>query len=610
MSVVEITDDRLKVLDHIPVGICIIDRNYKVLFWNLCMEDWCAISKDEILGSDFGSHFPHFKKEQYYNRILGLLDGGAPTIFSSQLHKNIFRSYLPNGEPRTQHTTVISVPSFDGEDFYALFAVEDVTELTNHISELCTIQEELQKAGDEMEDRVKRRTAELASTNDLLQQEIADRIETEQTLQHERDRAQKYLDVAGVIMIVIDNEQKLNLINKKGCDILECQERDAVGKNWCDNFVPRQVRGDVRTIISGLLNGQIELYEYYENAVLARSGTERIIAWHNAVLYNKAGGIEALISSGEDITERKQAEEAIILAYNDLKTANEELKEMQSQLVQSEKMAAIGQLSAGFAHEINTPVGYVASNFQTLESYVSKFKDLFDAYNQLFDHLEILSKTELLKKSEAVRKLREESQLDFILEDIQELFGDSKEGLDRVTGIVQNLRDFSRTNKPGSIEEYDLNNGIETTLNVAKNEIKYDANIKTEFSDIPLILCNSGQINQVFLHILVNAVQAIKLQEKERMGTITIKTFGADDEVTCEISDDGPGIVEEQLQKIFNPFFTTKPAGKGTGLGLSISHDIIVNKHKGKLLVESTVGEGTKFIIKLPIKVTKPENEK
>ena len=154
-----------------------------------------------------------------------------------------------------------------------------------------------------------------------------------------------------------------------------------------------------------------------------------------------------------------------------------------------------------------------------------------------------------------------------------------------------------------------MNDGIKSTLVVAKNEIKYDAKVKTDFSEVPLILCNSGQINQVFLNILINAAQAIKSQEKKKKGNITIKTYTEDEDVICEMTDDGPGIAPDKVSKIFDPFFTTKAPGKGTGLGLSVSHDIIVNKHKGTLLVDSTVGEGTKFTIKLPIKCEVTEED-
>ncbi|MBN1803894.1 MAG: HAMP domain-containing protein [Sedimentisphaerales bacterium] len=284
-----------------------------------------------------------------------------------------------------------------------------------------------------------------------------------------------------------------------------------------------------------------------------------------------------------------------------LKNMAKNLKQIHTQLVQSEKLASIGQLAAGVAHEMNTPVGFVASNFETLESYIKKIRNLLAMYGEFIEQIEHLEKTELQSKIENIGQHRDDMKIDFILEDIQELFNDSKEGLDRVTTIVRNLRDFSRIDQPGSRDEYDLNKGIEATLTVARNAIKYDADVITDFSELPVIYCQSGQINQVFLNILVNAAQAIKEQKRNSGGTITIRTYAADNEVTCEISDDGPGIPPDKISRIFEPFFTTKPVGKGTGLGLSVSYDIITNKHNGKLFVDSTVGKGTKFTIKLPI---------
>ncbi len=316
-----------------------------------------------------------------------------------------------------------------------------------------------------------------------------------------------------------------------------------------------------------------------------------------------------IIAVARDITERKQAEEATRLAYKKLEQANIELKEMQSQMVQSEKLASIGQLAAGVAHEMNTPVGFVASNFQTLESYVKKFRDLLEMHDELIGKIKTSEKKELLNKVDDISQARDVMEMDFILEDIQGLFDDSRESLDRVTNIIQNLRDFSRIDQPGSFDKYNLNDGIGATLVVAKNEIKYDAELKTDLSELPPILCNAGQINQVFLNILINAAQAVKSQERENQGTITIRTYATDDQVVCEISDDGCGIAPENLPKVFDPFFTTKSVGKGTGLGLSVSYDIIVNKHNGEILVDSTVGEGSKFTIKLPIKRKNPDYE-
>ncbi len=601
MSTLEVADEHLKILDHIPVGIFIISKDYTVVYWNAYMEEWTGIPGSEISGADFTSYFPCFKEPRYQSRIASVLDNAAPTFLSPQLHRNILRSYLPKGELRIQRTVVIPVRSFDGNDICALFVVEDVTELTNRISELNKAKNELQETNDDMEMRVQRRTAELATANRQLEQEIVERKQTGMALQRERDRAQKYLDIAEVMLIVIDRDKKLRLINKKGCEILGYSEKDAIAKDWCNDFVPEDVREEVRSVISALLNGQTEQFKHFENPVLARNGTQRVIAWHNTVLLDEKGEIEAILSSGDDVTERKAAEEEARLAYAELQSANRELKQTQSQLVQSEKLAAIGELAAGVAHEMNTPVGFVASNFQTLDSYVEKIKGLLEAYEQLTTQIGTVPETELLKKAAATNKMRDEMKLDFILEDIQELFDDSSEGLERVTSIIRNLKDFSRVGQPGIREEFCVNDGIESTLVVARNEIKYDADIKTEFSQVPFVLCESGQVNQVFLNILLNAVQAIKSQERQKNGTITIKTYATEAEVVCEISDDGPGIPADKLSKIFDPFFTTKPAGKGTGLGLSVSYDIIVSKHGGKLLVDSTVGKGTKFIIKLPI---------
>jgi signal transduction histidine kinase len=173
------------------------------------------------------------------------------------------------------------------------------------------------------------------------------------------------------------------------------------------------------------------------------------------------------------------------------------------------------------------------------------------------------------------------------------------------------LRDFSRVDQLGNLDTFDINDGIKTTLIVANNEVKYDIDVKTNLSEVPPIICNAGQINQVLLNLIINAAHAIKSQNRTRKGSIEIKTYATQDEVVCEISDDGPGIREDNLPHIFDPFFTTKPAGQGTGLGLSISYDIVVTKHKGNLFVDSSVGKGTTFTMKLPLcrKKTKDESE-
>lgn len=298
--------------------------------------------------------------------------------------------------------------------------------------------------------------------------------------------------------------------------------------------------------------------------------------------------------------ERKKNQIQTQKALEELSQAHKQIRKAQVQIIQSEKMASIGHLAAGVAHEMNTPVGFVASNFETLQKYLEKINGLLSLYVQLCELLEENSSPPVLEKLLEIRRYREEKKIDFILTDIQDLFAESREGLERVTNIIQNLRDFSRIDQSMEMGDYDLNDGVRSTLVVARNEIKYDVETVTELEPLPKIHCHPGQINQVFLNILVNAAQAIRSQNRQTPGHIFIRTRDEGDFVVCEIEDDGPGIPAEIRSQIFDPFFTTKPAGKGTGLGLSVSYDIVVNKHHGQILLDSEVGRGTKFVIRLP----------
>ena len=432
--------------------------------------------------------------------------------------------------------------------------------------------------------------------------DITERKKAEGVLRTERNKAKKYLDVAGVMILVLDNGETVHRINKKGCEILGYEESEILGKNWHDNFVPPEQKDEVKSILKGLMNGETNKYEYHENPVLTKSGQQRLIAWHNVSLWDDTKKINAVLSSGEDITERRESEDKLRKTYEELEKVHSEMKGMQSQIVQSEKLASIGQLAAGVAHEINTPVGFVASNFETLQKYFKKFKVLLEMHADLARQILTADKAQLSAKLAEINKAAADMKIAFILEDIGALFEESKEGLTRVTKIVQNLRDFSRVDQAEAFDEYDLNHGIEATLVVARNAIKYHADVVTEFADIPHVPCNASQINQVFLNILVNAAQAIESQHRETNGSIKIKTYADDTHVICKIVDDGPGIPQKNIEKVFDPFFTTKPVGKGTGLGLSVSYDIIVRKHKGELLVKSEIGKGTEFTIKLPLK--------
>ena len=294
----------------------------------------------------------------------------------------------------------------------------------------------------------------------------------------------------------------------------------------------------------------------------------------------------------EELKARIRVGERIIQLKDEQNKAN-------AQLLQSEKMASIGQLAAGVAHEINNPTGFVSSNLKTLVDYTGDIFELINKYKKLKNEVESAwpngdMPAVLSDQLKVITDHEEEIDLDYLLNDIQDLIGDCREGTDRIKKIVIDLKDFAH---PGEdkLHRTDINHGIEQTLNMVNNEIKYVATVNKEFADIPLVECYPRQINQVFMNILVNAAQAI-----EKKGIINISTKAENNFVEIKISDTGSGISEKNLSKIFDPFFTTKEVGKGTGLGMNIAYNII-KKHNGSIDIQSTVGKGTTFIIKLPV---------
>jgi len=269
---------------------------------------------------------------------------------------------------------------------------------------------------------------------------------------------------------------------------------------------------------------------------------------------------------------------------------NRKLSAAQEQLVQSEKLASIGQLAAGVAHEINNPVGYIFSNIGTLEKYLVSVFRMLEAYEEC--------ETQLAgtPAAERLAALRAEVELEYLKEDIPTLMNETREGVERVRKIVQDLKDFSHVDARRAWEWTDLHKGIDSTLNIVNNEIKYKADVVKEYGVLPEVLCLPSELNQVFMNLLVNAAHAIT---KER-GTLVVRSGTAGAEVWVEVEDDGCGIAGENLKRIFDPFFTTKPVGKGTGLGLSLSYGI-VKKHGGRIEVDSEVGRGTRFRVTIPI---------
>ncbi len=364
-----------------------------------------------------------------------------------------------------------------------------------------------------------------------------------------------------------------------------------------------------RQALAAALSAQTEMR--FEYRIRRADGVYRWFLESAVPRPERKGIFIGLIGSAIDITERKAAEEVLVEAKDRLEhevavrttqltdanrrlaqekdeqlALNRKLKEAQTQLLQSEKLASIGQLAAGVAHEINNPIGYVKSNLHTLQEYVGDLLGLLDAYEAKAGALPAAERSD-------IDQLKKRVDFNFLRDDIANLLAESDEGVSRVKQIVQDLKDFSHVDQ-AQWKAADLNRGLESTLNIVHNELKYKAEVVRDFGDLPEIECLPQQLNQVFMNILVNAAQAI-----DDHGTITVRTRQVGEAVEVAISDTGRGIPPENLARLYDPFFTTKPIGKGTGLGLSIAYGI-VNKHGGHIEVDSTVGQGTTFRVTLP----------
>jgi PAS domain S-box-containing protein len=296
------------------------------------------------------------------------------------------------------------------------------------------------------------------------------------------------------------------------------------------------------------------------------------------------------------VVEREEAQLLLTEALEKTRKANDELKRTQGQLIQADRLSAIGQLAAGVAHEINNPVGFVNSNLSTLKKYAAALIRYQEAVSRLIDAARSGQKPDaVLALAEEALALGGQIKIGFILSDMEPLVAESQSGLDRVKKIVMDLKTFTRADSKEGMDLGDLNAVLEGAVNVVWNEIKYKAQVVKEFGDLPKVYCNAQQLGQVFINILVNAAQAMK-----DAGTITVRTYVKDEHVCADIEDTGTGIPADVIDHIFDPFFTTKEVGQGTGLGLSISYDII-KKHGGRMDVATQIGKGTRFTIHLPL---------
>ncbi len=392
-------------------------------------------------------------------------------------------------------------------------------------------------------------------------------------------RFRSLIELAAVGLAEMTPDHRWLEVNPALCEILGYEREGLLQKSWEELVHPEDLPRE-SALCRELLAGEREEYKLPLRFIHAGGST----VWGNVAVRSMddaRGRHASLVLIVHDITSLIQQEEQLREALERQIELNHRLEEAQSQLLQSEKMASIGQLAAGVAHEINNPVGFVSSNLGTLKTYLDDLMAIIDA---------ALARN---GNDPELRTLLAARDFPFLREDAPALVAESLDGIARVKKIVQDLKDFSRVGE-ADWQWADLHQGLESTLNIVWNEIKYKARVDKHYGDLPRIWCLPSQLNQVFMNLLVNAAHAI-----ERQGVITLRSGTSPDGVWVEVEDTGHGIAPEHLGKIFDPFFTTKPVGQGTGLGLSLAFSI-VRKHGGHIEVHSEPGQGTRFRVWLP----------
>ncbi|MDP5188188.1 MAG: ATP-binding protein [Alishewanella sp.] len=387
-------------------------------------------------------------------------------------------------------------------------------------------------------------------------------------------------------------------------DRLNISSDDVKGRSLLDLF-PNEAKYLKKKINSVFIlnNASFSYWEHRPHVFLFSSS--RPITGEETLMYQnieflpldvKNNSVKTVCMIVQDVTElasyyqvQKQLSEQLAQEHAALQVLNNKLEAAQNQLLQSEKMAAIGQLAAGVAHEINNPIGFINSNLQSLQDYAAKLLKLTNFYEK------VIRKTENKTFLALQQDMHDRIQYSFLREDMPELVSESLEGIGRVSEIIKNLKAFSHVDN-SEWQYADIVDGIESTLKIANNQLKYNVEIHRDYQkELPKLFCQPMQLNQVFLNLLVNAAHAI-----QEAGHIYIAASATETTFVVSIRDNGCGISQSAMRKIFEPFYTTKPVGQGTGLGLSLSYSI-VQKHKGNITVSSELNVGTTFTISIPI---------
>jgi len=543
----KIINEKFGILDHIPIGILILKNDFTVLFWNTCIEDWTEISRNKIIGTDIRAHFTHFKTPKYISRLNSIFEGGPPTILSSQLHRNIIPSTMWDGLQRVQHSIITPVRSIDAAGYYALFSIQDVTDLTNRIQNYRTMrdtaleevatrkraQHELLKIQEELEVIIKDRTADLVGANKKLRVEVLERRQIEEELKELVTMLNTLLENIPEGVLLMDTDNRVVHAND-------------IGKQYLETLSGRSV-GEIISELAGRPMSDL--------LAQSQTGIPQEIVMDGPLQY-----IYKLVGS---TVKQGLVEKGKVLVLKDIT----EERGLQERINTQERLAAVGQLAAGIAHDFNN-----------ILTGIIGFADI------------------LLAESSLTYEYRQ--MVEIILENGK-----------RAAHLISQILDYSR--KSSSVmKPLDLSTFLNEFTKFIRRTIPEYIEISLSCGpDECFVFADPTKIQQIFANLALNARDAmpdggvlsfalaqLHVAHSEKP---PVPDMPDGDWVVLTVSDTGTGITPEIVPHLFEPFFTTKEPGKGTGLGLSQVYGI-VKQHKGFLDVQTRIGRGTSFIVYLP----------